>query len=212
MYSRPEPQSRRSCPTASLVYLFPMGSTLPLIERALGFSNRTAIRDDTGSYTYAELVADSESGAAGLLDGAVDLDENRVAFMVEPSYGYVRMQWSIWRAGGIAVPLCLTHPAPELEYVLDTTRPTVAVASPRHARSFGTAGAIAWHRFLAVDDVDGRTDGLARSRARAQGNDPLHERHHRSSQRRGHRPIPTSPPRSNRWSKRGSGATTIGSS
>ena len=49
--------------------------------------------------------------------------------MVEPSFDYVRVQWAIWRAGGIAVPLCLTHPAPELEYVLDTTTPVIAIAS-----------------------------------------------------------------------------------
>jgi len=53
--------------------------------------------------------------------------------MVEPSFAYVRTQWSIWRAGGVAVPLCLTHPAPELEYVLDTTTPSAVVASPAHA-------------------------------------------------------------------------------
>jgi malonyl-CoA/methylmalonyl-CoA synthetase len=132
-----------------------MASTLPLIERALGFSNRAAITDDAGSYTYAALMADSERGAAVLLGEAVELYENRVAFMVEPSYDYVRMQWSIWRAGGIAVPLCLTYPAPELEYVLDTTRPTVAVASPRYASLLEPLARSRGIRFLPVDDVKG---------------------------------------------------------
>jgi malonyl-CoA/methylmalonyl-CoA synthetase len=132
-----------------------MGSTIPLIERALAYSNRTAVRDDAGSYTYAELVADSQSGASRLLEGTTDLNEDRVAFMVESSYDYVRVQWSIWRAGGIAVPLCLTHPAPELEYVLDTTRPALAVASPAYA---GLLAPLARGRdidFLLVEDVVG---------------------------------------------------------
>jgi malonyl-CoA/methylmalonyl-CoA synthetase len=109
-----------------------MASTLPLIDRALGFINRTAVADDTGTYTYGQLLEDSEGGAARLLKATTDLAERRVVFMVEPSYDYVRVQWSIWRAGAIAVPLCLTHPAPELEYVLDTTRPAVAVGSPAY--------------------------------------------------------------------------------
>ena len=132
-----------------------MGSTLPLIERALGFSNRTAIRDETGSHTYSELVADSAGGASRMLEGATDLNEGRVAFMVDPSYDYVRVQWSIWRAGGIAVPLCLTYPAPELEYVLDTTRPTLAVASPGYAGLLAPLARARGIDFLSVEDVAG---------------------------------------------------------
>ena len=103
---------------------------LPLIERATHFPDRIALSDDGGAeFTYGRLRRDSERGAARLLRGVSDLDEARVAFMIEPSYDYVRTQWSIWRAGGIAVPLCLTYPAPELEYVLDTVRPTLTIAS-----------------------------------------------------------------------------------
>jgi malonyl-CoA/methylmalonyl-CoA synthetase len=51
--------------------------------------------------------------------GATDLAGARVAFLVPPSIDYVVAQWGIWRAGGIAVPLCVTHPSPELAYVLD---------------------------------------------------------------------------------------------
>lgn len=137
-----------------------MGSALPLIDRALGFSNRTAIRDDAGSYTYAELLADSEGGASRLLDGATDLNEGRVAFMVEPSYEYVRVQWSIWRAGGIAVPLCLTHPAPELEYVLDITRPTLAVGSPAFAGLLEPLAQARGIDFLSVDEVNAEPTSL----------------------------------------------------
>jgi malonyl-CoA/methylmalonyl-CoA synthetase len=132
-----------------------MGLTHPLIERALGFTNRTAIEDDAGSYTYADLLADSERGASRLLAGSPDLDERRVAFMVEPSYDYVRVQWSIWRAGGIAVPLCLTHPAPELEYVLDTTRPEIAVGSPAFAGLLEPLARARGIELLRADEVAG---------------------------------------------------------
>lgn len=105
----------------------------PIVSRARSWPQRVAIDDFRGAYTYADLLAASELGASRLLDGHGDLAEARVAFMIEPSYPHVVTQWSIWRAGGITVPLCLTHPAPELEYVLETTRPEMAVYSDAYA-------------------------------------------------------------------------------
>ncbi len=107
--------------------------TLPLFDRARAWQDRVALSDQAGTHTYADLLDGSERAAARLLDGKTDLDEARIAFMVEPSFDYVRVQWAIWRAGAIAVPLCLTHPAPELEYVLDTTTPIIVIASSEYA-------------------------------------------------------------------------------
>jgi malonyl-CoA/methylmalonyl-CoA synthetase len=127
---------------------------LPLIERALNFTDRTAVSDDVGQYTYGKLLEGSWRGASRLLAGRRDLEEARVAFMVESTYDYVRVQWSIWRAGGIAVPLCLTHPAPELEYVLETTRPELAVASPAYAGLLEPLARARGIAFLVVDEID----------------------------------------------------------
>jgi malonyl-CoA/methylmalonyl-CoA synthetase len=110
-----------------------MSSGLPLIARARGWADRVAVADDQGTYTYADVLKESERGASRLLAGRADLEGARVAFMIEPSFQYVVAQWSVWRAGGIAVPLCLTHPARELEYVLDTTTPEMVIHSPRYA-------------------------------------------------------------------------------
>ena len=73
--------------------------------------------------------------------------------MVEPSFDYVRVQWAIWRAGGVAVPLCLTHPAPELEYVLDTTTPIIAIASSGYADLLRPLAEARGIEFLLVDEV-----------------------------------------------------------
>lgn len=110
-----------------------MIESLSLVRLASDWPERIAIGDEEGTHTYKDLLSGSARGAARLLGDTADLDQARVAFMIEPSYRYVRAQWSIWRAGGVAVPLCLTHPAPELEHVLDTTRPAVAVSSPHYA-------------------------------------------------------------------------------
>jgi len=52
--------------------------------------------------------------ASALLDGAADLGEARVAFLVRPGHEYVATLLGIWRAGGVAVPLWVSHPLPEL--------------------------------------------------------------------------------------------------
>ncbi len=96
-------------------------SLIPLFEHAVGHRNATAVIDDSGQYSYRELLNLSSGIAAGLLAGSVDLAEQRIAFLFPPGVGYVSALWGIWRAGGVAVPLGLTHPTPELEYVLDDT-------------------------------------------------------------------------------------------
>jgi malonyl-CoA/methylmalonyl-CoA synthetase len=127
---------------------------LELFDRARGFGERIAISDRSGTYSYDDLLEGSTRGARRLLAGSHDLEGARVAFMVEPSFEYVRIQWSIWRAGGVAVPLCLTHPAPELEYVIDTVRPTVAVASETYADLLGPLAGSRGIELLGLDEVD----------------------------------------------------------
>src|SRR5690606_9278608 len=57
-----------------------------------------------------------------------DLGEARVAYLVPPGFGHAAVQWGIWRAGGIAVPLCPTHPRPEMEYVVRNSGAAIVVA------------------------------------------------------------------------------------
>lgn len=98
-----------------------------LLQRAGSFAGREAIISDGRTYTYRELLDYSAGAAGALLAGRTDLNEERVAFIVPPSFGYVACQWGIWRAGGIAVPLCVDHPLPALRYVLEDTAATVLI-------------------------------------------------------------------------------------
>lgn len=95
---------------------------LDLIQKADIFRPRTAIVDNQGKYTYAQLLNAATHVAHALLKGRSDLKEARVAFLVEPSFEYVALQWGIWMAGGIAVPLCTKHPLPSISYVLKDTK------------------------------------------------------------------------------------------
>ena len=73
---------------------------------------------DGQDHSYDSLLSVSEAVAASLLDGSTDLGEERVAFLIPASFEYAAVQWGIWRAGGIAVPLALCAADPELEQVI----------------------------------------------------------------------------------------------
>lgn len=109
---------------------------ISIIEHANKFLNNTAIVAQNISYTYQSLLVAAEDIACHLLDKETDLNEARVAFMVKPGFDYVKVQWGIWQSGGIAVPLCLTHPFPALQYVLDDTATSIIVVSPEFETIF----------------------------------------------------------------------------
>ena len=100
---------------------------LPIFIQAQLHPNEIAILDSSGEYTYGSLMEKSSQIALHLLQGKVDLNEARVAFMVSPGINYVSTLWGIWKAGGIAVPLCLSYPLPSLAYVIEDTKAAVLV-------------------------------------------------------------------------------------
>ncbi len=106
---------------------------LPLFARAAEQGERVALVTADGQYTYQNLLQRSAQVATQLLAGAADLQEQRVAFLVPSGFDYVAIQWGIWRAGGIAVPLCVTHPRPELDYVIRDAAASILVAHPSFA-------------------------------------------------------------------------------
>jgi malonyl-CoA/methylmalonyl-CoA synthetase len=102
--------------------------SIPLIARAYAHGERRALIAPDGTWTYADLLEHSARVATELLGDADDLGEARVAFLIQPSCAHVAVQWGIWRAGGVAVPLCVTHPARELAYVIDDSQASIVVA------------------------------------------------------------------------------------
>ena len=91
---------------------------IPLFARAREYGDRTAIIATEGIFTYRYLLHASSQVATYIVDGTEDLQQQRVAFITPPGFQYVATQWGVWRGGGIAVPLCVSHPLQELEYVI----------------------------------------------------------------------------------------------
>ena len=105
-----------------------------LLERAKNFEHRMALVSKGRAYSYKALREASNSVAANLLKGKKDLNGARVAFLVPPSFEYTAVQWGIWAAGGVAVPLCVLHPLPSIEYVIEDTQATMVDRSSGFCR------------------------------------------------------------------------------
>src|SRR5271167_1899971 len=139
-------------------------SLLPLIANAEQHGGRTAVIDSQGTFTYNELLEASSRVAAALLGGRSDLAEERVAFLITPGFPWVAVQWGIWRAGGVAVPLPLNSTRAELEYFIDDTQASalvfdalaetllVPIAAARGIRAWSSDDALA-HPAAELPDV-----------------------------------------------------------
>lgn len=111
---------------------------ISLIARAEQFGGSTAIISNGMANTYSELLERSAIIAGNLLGEHSDLNGVRVAFMVDPGFEYVAVQWGIWRAGGIAVPLCLSYPFPSLQYVIEDSGSDIIIADSDYHFQFET--------------------------------------------------------------------------
>lgn len=112
----------------------------------------TAIVADGNTYTYGQLLDGSADIAAQLLDGTDDLAEARVTFMITPGFDYVRVQWGVWRAGGVAVPLALSYPLPSLRYVIEDTGAQIVVADRAHSQILAPLAAEKGFRLITLGD------------------------------------------------------------
>jgi acyl-CoA synthetase (AMP-forming)/AMP-acid ligase II len=73
------------------------------------------------TYSYGQLIAASDKLVEQLsssLPAARGADGPRIGVYAEPGAEYVAATWATWKAGGIAVPLAVTHPPHELQYVM----------------------------------------------------------------------------------------------
>lgn len=119
----------------------PHASIPDLVARAQQHGGRLAIVDGEGSYSYSDLLNASARIAATLLEGGEDLREERVAFLIASGFPWVAVQWGIWRAGGIAVPLPLGTPWAELEYYIDDTQALALVCDEENQQNLEAANA-----------------------------------------------------------------------
>jgi malonyl-CoA/methylmalonyl-CoA synthetase len=115
--------------------------------------SRTAIIAADGTFTYEQLDDASRRVAGALLGDNVDLNQTRVAFFVAPSFAYAAVQRGIWRAGGVAVPLAVSHPPAELEHVIRDSGASVVVGDPASAAVLSPIARAARARFITTSSA-----------------------------------------------------------
>lgn len=101
-----------------------------LVRRAARWSERVALDDAAGTWSYASVLDGSAELAARLVERGGEVRQERVAYLVEPGGDHVATLWGIWRAGGVAVPLATSHPPAELDRVLHDSGASMMVVAP----------------------------------------------------------------------------------
>ena len=131
-----------------------MSSTLPpIVARAGLHGDRLAIKDRGHTITYRDLDHMSASVALHLLEGRADLCDDRIAFLIAPGVAHVAVQWGIWRAGGIAVPLPVSYPPAELEFLIRDSGASTVIADASNASRLRPLAQAVSSRFLESDTL-----------------------------------------------------------
>jgi len=136
-----------ACRTTTLDPIDAPTHVIELVERAGRYPDRTALLAPEGAFSYDDLLRVSGAAATRLLAGRDDLAGARVCYLVPPGWDHTVAQWSIWRAGGLAVPLATSHPPAELRHVLDDAEPEAMIV---HPTLLGRVEAVAAERRLPV--------------------------------------------------------------
>lgn len=104
-------------------------------------------------FSYFDLAEAAKRVAVSLAGAGGSLDEARVAYLVPPSFAAVVVPRGIWLAGGVAVPLAVSHPPPELEHVVRDSGASIVIGSGRSAEALEAIAAACGARFLRTPDL-----------------------------------------------------------
>jgi len=114
---------------------------------------RPAIVTTDGMWTYRDLDDASARAAATLLAGRTDLNDARIALLAPPSFEFIAALFGIWRAGGVAVPLAVSHPPAELDHVIRDSGASVVVTSLAFAHVSAPLAADAGARIVTTNTL-----------------------------------------------------------
>ena len=116
-------------------------------------NSKIALVEGESTFTYSEVDRLATLFASGLLSGATDLNEERIAFFLPASINYVTAMHGVWRAGGIAVPLNVASAVMELEHYLSCASVTRLIANPESHEALAPLCQALDIKLLSVDEV-----------------------------------------------------------
>lgn len=98
-----------------------------LIDKADQYGNGIALESDGGVLTYRQLLERSQTLASDLITEKNDLKGDRIVSLLTPSFDYVVLQWAVWQAGGIFVPLPHQLPNDDLRFLIEDIEPSTII-------------------------------------------------------------------------------------
>ncbi|KAG4302492.1 hypothetical protein PCK1_001328 [Pneumocystis canis] len=83
------------------------------------------------SFSYCDLINYISAFKTSLkaIKYNEDLKQKRIGIFIEPGFMYTVAILGIWAAGGIAVPICITHPIPEIKYIVEDCQMDIIITS-----------------------------------------------------------------------------------
>lgn len=88
---------------------------------------------DGSSASYGVLLEGSRELCRRIQSNPSFERGGRVAFIARPGVEYVQMLLGTWQAGGVAVPLCISHPSEELRYAITEADACLVASSSEFA-------------------------------------------------------------------------------
>ena len=127
-------------------------------------AGRTAIVDPSGaSTTYADLLEGASTVSETILRKPSFGRGGRVAFLAPPGIDFVRMLIGTWQAGGVAVPLCTSHPIEELRHsITEADCSVVASSGDEFAASLEPLARAEGRGFFRLEDVEKAPSGVVK--------------------------------------------------
>ncbi|XP_022908346.2 malonate--CoA ligase ACSF3, mitochondrial [Onthophagus taurus] len=120
--------------TKTKTILQPRPDVVPVFRRANNFTDKVALRDTFGHYTYGNLFMGAKelSNEISVNIGTGKNSQN-VLFLCGNDANYVVSQWAIWMSGQIAIPLSPLHPQNLLEYYASDSGAKLIVTTLEYA-------------------------------------------------------------------------------
>jgi len=132
---------------------------LGIFKNAERYADRVALRDETGSYTYKDIVKASNKAASALIGNNSDLKEQRIGFLIPPSFEYISILWGIWKAGGIGIPLSLSATELELMHYLEDSKVSLLISGKEGSEKLKKLSIDLEIPLITTDDLKGKEEG-----------------------------------------------------
>ena len=138
-----------------------------IFNRATRYSQRIAIcRFGEGPHTYRDVLDAFGARRRRSACGSRRSERRTSRFPGRPRLSWVAVQWGIWRAGGIAVPLPTGSPAAELAYFIQDTGASALISDSANSEALAGAASecggldvrrydesVAAHRLAALPEI-----------------------------------------------------------